>query len=104
MRVVRVQPRVEQIRQPRQECRTEYVQVPVQQLWAGLMVLVLQVLAWLQEPEPQLRAGLLVQVLHAPADLVHLGVQLLERRGHLRLGRLRHQRLVRGYRVICYFR
>lgn len=30
-RVVRVQPRVEQIRQPRQECRTEYVQVPVQQ-------------------------------------------------------------------------
>jgi uncharacterized protein YcfJ len=30
-RVVRVQPRVEQIRQPRQECRTEYQQVPVQQ-------------------------------------------------------------------------
>ncbi|MFP5390207.1 MAG: glycine zipper 2TM domain-containing protein [Gammaproteobacteria bacterium] len=30
-RVVRVQPRVEQVRQPRQECRTEYVQVPVQQ-------------------------------------------------------------------------
>jgi uncharacterized protein YcfJ len=30
-RVVRVQPRVEQIRMPRQECRTEYVQVPVQQ-------------------------------------------------------------------------
>jgi len=30
-RVLRVQPRVEQIRQPRQECRTEYVQVPVQQ-------------------------------------------------------------------------
>lgn len=30
-RVVRVQPRVEQIRTPRQECRTEYVQVPVQQ-------------------------------------------------------------------------
>ena len=30
-RVVRVQPRVEQIRQPREECRTEYVQVPVQQ-------------------------------------------------------------------------
>ena len=30
-RVVRVEPRVEQIRQPRQECRTEYQQVPVQQ-------------------------------------------------------------------------
>jgi uncharacterized protein YcfJ len=30
-RVVRVQPRVEQVRQPRQECRTEYVQVPQQQ-------------------------------------------------------------------------
>lgn len=30
-RVVRVQPRVEQVRQPRQECKTEYVQVPVQQ-------------------------------------------------------------------------
>jgi uncharacterized protein YcfJ len=30
-RVVRVEPRVEQVRQPRQECRTEYVQVPVQQ-------------------------------------------------------------------------
>jgi uncharacterized protein YcfJ len=30
-RVVRVQPRVEQIHQPRQECRTEYQQVPVQQ-------------------------------------------------------------------------
>ena len=30
-RVVRVQPRVEQIRMPRQECRTDYVQVPVQQ-------------------------------------------------------------------------
>ena len=30
-RVVRVQPRVEQIRTPREECRTEYVQVPVQQ-------------------------------------------------------------------------
>jgi len=30
-RVVRVQPRVEQVRTPRQECRTEYVQVPVQQ-------------------------------------------------------------------------
>lgn len=30
-RVLRVQPRVEQIRQPREECRTEYVQVPVQQ-------------------------------------------------------------------------
>ncbi|WLI88114.1 glycine zipper 2TM domain-containing protein [Massilia sp. R2A-15] len=29
-RVVRVQPRVEQIRQPRQECRTEYVQAQVQ--------------------------------------------------------------------------
>jgi len=34
-RVVRVQPRVEQIRQPRQECRTEYVQVPVQQRGSG---------------------------------------------------------------------
>ena len=30
-RVIRVEPRVEQIRQPRQECKTEYVQVPVQQ-------------------------------------------------------------------------
>ncbi|MGH8853087.1 MAG: glycine zipper 2TM domain-containing protein [Telluria sp.] len=30
-RVTRVQPRLEQIRMPRQECRTEYVQVPVQQ-------------------------------------------------------------------------
>lgn len=30
-RVVRVQPRVEQVRVPRQECRTEYVQTPVQQ-------------------------------------------------------------------------
>jgi uncharacterized protein YcfJ len=30
-RVVRVQPRVEQVRQPRQECRTEYVQAQVQQ-------------------------------------------------------------------------
>jgi uncharacterized protein YcfJ len=30
-RVVRVQPRVEQVRQPRQECRTDYVQAPVQQ-------------------------------------------------------------------------
>lgn len=30
-RVVRVQPRVEQIRTPRQECRTDYQQVPVQQ-------------------------------------------------------------------------
>jgi uncharacterized protein YcfJ len=30
-RVLRVQPRVEQIRQPRQECRTEYIQAPVQQ-------------------------------------------------------------------------
>ncbi|MCE3603798.1 glycine zipper 2TM domain-containing protein [Massilia sp. P8910] len=29
-RVVRVQPRVEQVRQPREECRTEYVQVPAQ--------------------------------------------------------------------------
>jgi len=34
-RVVRVQPRVEQVRQPRQECRTEYVQVPVQQQAQG---------------------------------------------------------------------
>lgn len=30
-RVTRVQPRTEQIRQPREECKTEYVQVPVQQ-------------------------------------------------------------------------
>ena len=30
-RVVRVQPRVEQVRMPRQECRTEYVQAPAQQ-------------------------------------------------------------------------
>ncbi|MDL2358102.1 MAG: glycine zipper 2TM domain-containing protein [Pseudomonadota bacterium] len=30
-RVVRVQPRIEQVRQPRQECRTDYVQAPVQQ-------------------------------------------------------------------------
>jgi uncharacterized protein YcfJ len=30
-RVTRVQPRVEQIRTPRQECRTDYVQAPVQQ-------------------------------------------------------------------------
>ncbi|WP_312512147.1 glycine zipper 2TM domain-containing protein [Massilia sp.] len=30
-RVVRVEPRVEQVRTPRQECRTDYVQVPVQQ-------------------------------------------------------------------------
>ncbi len=30
-RVTRVQPRVEQVRQPREECRTEYVQVPAQQ-------------------------------------------------------------------------
>ena len=30
-RVVRVAPRTEQVRQPRQECKTEYVQVPVQQ-------------------------------------------------------------------------
>ena len=30
-KVVRVQPRVEQVRMPRQECKTEYVQVPVQQ-------------------------------------------------------------------------
>lgn len=29
--VTRVQPRVEQVRQPREECRTEYVQVPVAQ-------------------------------------------------------------------------
>ena len=27
-RVTRVQPRVEQVRQPREECRTEYVQAP----------------------------------------------------------------------------
>lgn len=30
-RVIRVQPRVEQVRQPREECRTEYVQAPVYQ-------------------------------------------------------------------------
>ncbi|QYF91906.1 glycine zipper 2TM domain-containing protein [Massilia sp. PAMC28688] len=30
-RVIRAQPRVEQIRQPREECRTEYVPVPHQQ-------------------------------------------------------------------------
>jgi uncharacterized protein YcfJ len=30
-RVVRVEPRIEQVRMPRQECRTEYQQVPVQQ-------------------------------------------------------------------------
>ena len=30
-RVTRVEPRVEQVRQPREECRTEYVQAPVQQ-------------------------------------------------------------------------
>ena len=30
-RVIQVQPRFEQVRQPRQECRTEYVQAPVQQ-------------------------------------------------------------------------
>jgi uncharacterized protein YcfJ len=29
--VVRVQPRIEQIRTPRRECRTDYVQAPVQQ-------------------------------------------------------------------------
>ncbi|MEO7496858.1 MAG: glycine zipper 2TM domain-containing protein [Massilia sp.] len=29
-RVVRVSPRVEQVRQPRQECRTDYVQAPIQ--------------------------------------------------------------------------
>ena len=30
-RVTRVEPRVEQVRQPREECKTDYVQVPVQQ-------------------------------------------------------------------------
>jgi uncharacterized protein YcfJ len=30
-KVVRVQPRVEQVRMPHQECRTDYVQAPVQQ-------------------------------------------------------------------------
>lgn len=30
-RVVRVQPRIEQVRVPRQECRTQYVQTPVEQ-------------------------------------------------------------------------
>ncbi len=29
-RVVRVEPRVEQVRQPREECKTDYVQAPVQ--------------------------------------------------------------------------
>ena len=29
--VVRVQPRMEQVRNPRRECRTDYVQAPVQQ-------------------------------------------------------------------------
>jgi uncharacterized protein YcfJ len=29
-RVVRVEPRTEQVRQPREECRTDYVQAPVQ--------------------------------------------------------------------------
>jgi uncharacterized protein YcfJ len=29
--VVRVQPRIEQVRTPRRECRTDYVQAPVQQ-------------------------------------------------------------------------
>ena len=33
-RVTRVQPRVEQIRQPREECRTEYVQAPAYQAQA----------------------------------------------------------------------
>jgi uncharacterized protein YcfJ len=40
-RVTRVQPRVEQIRQPREECRTEYVQAPVYQ----------------QQPQQQRNAG-----------------------------------------------
>ena len=31
-RVTRVEPRVERVRQPREECRTEYQQVPVQQV------------------------------------------------------------------------
>lgn len=30
-RVTRVQPKTEQVRQPHEECRTEYIQVPVQQ-------------------------------------------------------------------------
>jgi uncharacterized protein YcfJ len=30
-RVTRVEPRVEQVRSPREECKTDYVQVPVQQ-------------------------------------------------------------------------
>lgn len=34
-RVVRVQPRIEQVRTPRQECRTDYVQTPVQQRSGG---------------------------------------------------------------------
>jgi uncharacterized protein YcfJ len=34
-KVVRVQPRVEQVRVPRQECRTDYVQAPVQRSGGG---------------------------------------------------------------------
>lgn len=34
-RVVRVQPRVEQVRMPRQECRTDYVQTPVERRGGG---------------------------------------------------------------------
>lgn len=34
-KVVRVQPRIEQVRTPRQECRTDYVQAPVQQRSGG---------------------------------------------------------------------
>ena len=34
-KVVRVQPRIEQVRMPRQECRTDYVQAPVQQPRSG---------------------------------------------------------------------
>jgi uncharacterized protein YcfJ len=34
-KVVRVQPRVEQVRVPRQECRTDYVQQPVQRSGGG---------------------------------------------------------------------
>ena len=34
-KVVRVQPRIEQVRVPRQECRTDYVQAPVQQQRGG---------------------------------------------------------------------
>lgn len=40
-RVIRVEPRTEQVRQPREECRTEYIQAPVYQ----------------QQQQPQQRSG-----------------------------------------------